>query len=117
MIRWSLLGVGAAWASAMLYEWLWTGGQSPWLLAMLAAGVFLAAAAFVYTPRRGRARVRPMVWFVLAAVAVALWYAALESTVEKGLSHVPMLPLYPILFLDFLASGCYTWWRRRGRRK
>lgn len=112
MLRWSLLGMGMAWAAGMLYEWLWTGGQSPWMLFSLAAGVFVGGALFVWQGGR-QLRVQPMVWFVLAALTVAFCQAALERAVARGLTHVTLLPMYPILFLDFLASGCYTWWKKR----
>lgn len=116
MLKWSLLGIGGAWASAMLYEWLWSGRQSMGLLLLLAAGVFLSVLLFASLQRRQPPQVEPMVWFILAAVAVALGYSALERTVENSLTHVPLLPMYPILFLDFFASGCYTWWKKRKRR-
>ena len=60
---------------------------------------------------------RPRLWFALAAVVCGAFLVALDRTVAKGLPYVPMLPMYPILFLDFLASGCYTWWRRRRKLK
>ena len=66
--------------------------------------------------RGGLARLLRPLSVLLAAVAVALGYSALERTVENSLTHVPLLPMYPILFLDFFASGCYTWWKKRKRR-
>lgn len=113
MLKWSFLGIGAAWGAAMLYEWLWSAMQSPKLLFLAAAGVFLGGVLFVQLRRRRSLRVQPMVWFILAAITAALFHSALERTVEEGLTHVPLLPMYPILFLDFFASGCYTWWRKR----
>lgn len=117
MLRWTFLGLCAAWAAGMLYEWMWTGGRSPWLLFSLAAGMFVGGVVFSQM-RRGKRMPDPkaMVWFILAALSVSMGYGALERTVEKGLSHVPMLPMYFILFLDFFVSGCYTWWKKWKRR-
>lgn len=115
MLKWSLLGMGAAWGAAMVYEWLWSGRQSPQLLLLAAAGLLLGSAAFVLLRRRRSPSMKPMVWFVLAAMTAAMLYTALGRTVEEGLTHVPLLPMYPILFLDFFVSGCYTWWKKRRR--
>ena len=123
MMKWSLLGVGAAWASAILYEYTWSGGrwngrQAPWQLFLLAAGVFLCGVAWSWVRSGWLPRTpRPRLWFALAAVVCGAFLVALDRTVAKGLPYVPMLPMYPILFLDFLASGCYTWWRRRRKLK
>ena len=60
---------------------------------------------------------RPMIWFLLAALMCALCYSALERTVQSGFSHVPLLPMYIVMFLDFLGSGAYGVWERIRRRK
>lgn len=118
MMKWSLLGMGAAWAAAMLYEYTWSGASSPWLLFLLAAGVFLCGAAWGWLRRkRLPPSPQPRLWFALAAVVCGVFFVVLDRTVQKGLPYVPMLPMYPILFLDFLASGCYTWWRQFQKRK
>ncbi len=47
----------------------------------------------------------------------ALCYSALERTVQSGFSHVPLLPMYIVMFLDFLGSGAYGVWERLKKRR
>lgn len=113
-MTWIYWGIGAAWAAAVVYEWMWSGQGALWLGYLLTGGVFMGAVVLMRQPwRRGVPKLKPRTWFTLAALACAFFMLAMDHTAEEGASHVPMLPLYLILFLDFLASGCYTWWKNR----
>lgn len=122
MLKWSCAALGLGWAASMIYEWAWGGGGIGRYITWAVVGLTLALGLMVAAiTRENRAVVRkeipPMIWFLLAAVVCALFYSALERTVQGGLSHVPMLPMYIVLFLDFLASGGYTWWRKLKRKR
>lgn len=122
MLKWSCAALGIGWAGSMIYEWAWSGGSLWQYITWAVVGLSLALGLMVAViTRENRAAVRreisPMVWFLLAALVCAMFYSALERTVQGGLSHVPMLPMYIVLFLDFLASGGYAWWGKLKRRK
>lgn len=118
MLKWSFLALGLGWAVSMIYEWMWSGGSLGQFIMWAVVGLTIALGLFVRSTgkeqRAGRPRnLSPMLWFLLAAITAAAFYSALERTAQGLFSHIPMLPLYFILFLDFFASGCYTWWRKR----
>lgn len=122
MLKWSCAALGIGWAGSMVYEWLWSGGDPGQYIAWAVVGLSIALGLMMAViTRENRAAVRkeisPMIWFLLAALVCAMLYSALERTVQGQLTHVPMLPMYIVLFLDFLGSGGYTWWKKLKRRK
>lgn len=122
MLKWSCAALGLGWVGSMVYEWLWNGGSLGRYIAWAVVGLSIALGLMLAViTRENRAVVRkepsPMIWFLMAALVCAMFYSALERTVAGQLSHVPMLPMYIVLFLDFLGSGGYTWWRKLRRRK
>jgi len=104
----------------MAYEWMWSGESAGGFFACGVVGLtaFLGLFIKVITQenRTGKRRdLSPMMWFLLAALTCALFYSVLERTAQGVLTHVPILPMYFILFVDFFASGCYTWWKKHRR--
>lgn len=116
MVKWTYLVGAVAWIASMIYEWMWSGGDIGGYIAGAVVGVTVLAGLFIRgitaEVQTKRQDPPPMIWFVLAALAVSLLYSMLERTANGTLTHVPMLPLYLILFLDFFVSGCYTWWKK-----
>ena len=113
MVKWTYLAGALAWAAATVYEWKWYGGSAV-SMACGAAGLIVFAGLFVWRLLRkdGRKDPQPMTWFLSAALTVTLFYSMLEKTANGTLTHIPMLPVYIILFLDFFLTGCYTWWKK-----
>lgn len=116
MVKWSYLAGAAAWTASMLYEWMWYGGSLGQYIAWALVGVTVLVGLFIRgITAEGQGKRRdppPMIWFVLAALTASLFYSMLERTANGSLTHIPVLPLYLILFLDFFATGCYTWWKK-----
>lgn len=122
MLKWSCAALGVGWVGSMAYEWAWSGGNLGQYITWAVVGLSLALGLMVAViTRENRAAVRreisPMVWFLLAALVCAMFYSALERTAQGQFTHIPMLPMYIVLFLDFLGSGGYTWWRKLKRKK
>ncbi|RKJ40281.1 hypothetical protein D7X94_09110 [Acutalibacter sp. 1XD8-33] len=117
MQKWSYLAAAVAWILSMIYEWMWNGGKIVQYLAWGAIGVTVLVGLMVRSATKGGSgrQVKAMEWFLLAALMVALFYSMVEHTAKQHLTHVPVLPLYLILFLDFFLSGCYTWWKKQKR--
>ena len=122
-MKWACAAIGLGWAASMVYEWAWGGEGLGHYLTLGVVGFTLALGLFMSAltkeRRAGKPKeIRPMIWFLLAALVFALFYSALERTVQGELTHVPMLPMYIVMFLDFLGSGAYVWWGKlKGRKK
>ena len=119
MYKWSFLAAAAAWVLSMQYEWLWNGGRIVQYLAWAVVGATVLLGLMVRSVSKedsGR-KPRPMEWFLLAALTAALFFAAVEHTAQGHLTHIPVLPMYIVLFLDFFLTGGYLWWQRLKRRK
>lgn len=114
MLKWTYLAAAAGWAASMVYEWMWDADGSGGYFAWGVIGVTVLGGLFIRGLARQGARKdpSPMIWFLLAALAAALFYSALERTAKGSLTHIPMLPMYLVLFVDFFTSGCYTWWKK-----
>ena len=122
MLKWTCAALGLGWAASMIYEWVWSGEGIGRYITLAVVGVTLCLGLFMSAltkERRGKGlrELRPMIWFLLAALMFALFYSSLERTVREGLTHVPLLPMHIVLFLDFLGSGAYVWWGKLKRRK
>lgn len=122
MLKWSCAALGVGWVGSMIYEWAWSGGNLGQYVTWAVVGLSLALGLMVAViTRENRAAVRreisPMVWFLLAALVCAMFYSALERTAQGQFTHIPMMPMYIVLFLDFLGSGGYIWWRKLKRKK
>lgn len=122
MLKWSCAALGVGWVGSMVYEWAWSGGNLGQYITWAVVGLSLALGLMVAViTRENRAAVRreisPMVWFLLAALVCAMFYSALERTAQGQFTHIPMMPMYIVLFLDFLGSGGYIWWRKLKRKK
>lgn len=122
MLKWSCAALGLGWAASMIYEWMWSGGSIgqyvAWAVVGLTAALGMMIAVITRENRAVKRReVPPMIWFLLAALCCAMFYSALERTVQGSLTHVPMLPMYMVLFADFFGSGCYTWWKKLKRKR
>lgn len=119
MVKWSYLAAALGWLLSMVYEGLWAGGPMGKYIGWGVIGATLLGALFIRALSPGRSRQRDpqaMVWFLLAALVCALFTMAVERVDLAQPPHVRLLPLYPILFLDFLAAGCYTWWKKLHRK-
>ena len=121
MLKWTCAALGLGWVASMIYEWAWGGGSLGQYITWAVVGVTLCLGLFMSALTKERrtgkpAEFRPIMWFLLAATIFALFYSALERTAQEQLTHVPMLPMYLVLFLDFLGSGDYVWWRRMKKR-
>ena len=78
MRKWSFLAAGLGWVLAVIYEWMWRGGSANAYLGAAVIGATVAVALFVRDSMSGDGdRTRPMIWFLLAALTAALFYAAL----------------------------------------
>ncbi len=120
MLKWTCAAIGLGWAASMIYEWAWGGEGLGRYITLGVVGITLALGLFMSALTRERTKpikVRPMIWFLLAALMCALFYSALERTVQGGLTHVPMLPMYIVLFIDFLGSGAYGLWKKAKKRR
>ena len=122
MLKWTCAALGLGWAASVIYEWAWSGEDLARYITLGVVGVTLCLGLFMSALTKERrtnkpAGPRPMIWFLLAALMCALCYSALERTVQSGFSHVPLLPMYIVMFLDFLWSGAYGVWERIRRRK
>lgn len=113
MVKWTYLAGALAWAVAAIYEWMWYGGSAVNIVCGV-AGLAVFAGLFIWRllHNDNRKDPQPMIWFLLAALTVTLFYSMLEKTANEMLTHIPMLPVYIILFLDFFLTGCYTWWKK-----
>lgn len=115
MLKWTYVALAIGWAGSMVYEWLWSGctGTGGYFT-LGAVGVTVLMGLFIRQAARRRRSKEPlsMLWFLSAAVVCALFYSALERTVQGQLTHVPFMPLYLALFADFFATGCYIGWKK-----
>lgn len=122
MLKWSCAALGLGWVASVVYEWMWSGGSLAQYITWGVVGLTGALGLLVAVATREnravkRQEISPMIWFLLAALMCALFYSALERTVEGQLTHVPMLPMYMVLFVDFFVSGWYTWWKKLKRKR
>lgn len=118
MAKWSYLVAAVAWTASMVYEWMWNGGKIVQYLAWAAIGITVLIGLLIRSVSKGDSgrQLRPMEWFLMAAVTAAMLYSGMDHMAKGQLTHIPLLPMYLILFLDFFASGCYTWWKRLKRK-
>lgn len=122
MLKWTCAALGLGWAASMIYEWAWAGEGLGQYITWAVVGITIAMGLFISMVtkehRTGKpVELRPMIWFMLAALICAMLYSALERTVQGQLTHVPMLPMYIVMFLDFLGSGAYASWKKIKRKK
>ncbi len=97
----------------MIYEWMWCKGELIQYVAWALIGVTVMGGLFIRACMSSKPDgTPPMIWFLLAALVCAMFYSALGRAGQYSPPHVRMMPMYPILFLDFFLSGCYTWWRK-----
>lgn len=106
--------IAVAWVAGMVYEGMWSGGEIGAYVGLGAVGLSILVGALVRSATKNQRNnePRPMEWFMLAALVVALFYLAVDKAALMDPPHVLLLPVYPILFLDFFLSGCYTWWKK-----
>ena len=117
MIKWSYLAVGAGWVLSLIYEWMWCGGKLAQYVGWGIVGITVMGGLFIRTMNKEHSDGKPqnlpaMIWFLLAALVCALFFAAVGRAEEAQPPHVQMMPMYFILFVDFLVTGCYTWWKK-----
>ncbi len=121
MAKWSYLAAGVAWTVSMIYEWMWCGGKLAQYVAWAVIGLTVMGGLFIRTMGKEHGEGTPqnlpaMVWFLLAALTCALFFAAVDRAAAVQPAHVQLMPMYLIMFVDFLATGCYTWWKKLGKR-
>lgn len=121
MLKWTCAALGLGWAASILYEgaWgAWSAGQYvSWT--MVGAAITLGLLLLILARERRTGKpwtLRPMEWFLMAALVVAMIYSGLEHTAKGELTHVPVLPMYIVLFVDFLGAGLHGWWRKDRKR-
>ena len=117
MSKWLYPGLALGWAVSMVYEWFHCGGRLiqyvawAFMVGTVLLGLFVRSCM-----REVNIEKEPpaMLWFLLAAAVCALFFkVGLGQAEYMNPPHVLALPMYPIMFLDFLAVGCYTWWKKR----
>lgn len=118
MLKFLYAGLALGWLASMIYEGAWDGDVTQYV-ALGAIGATVFGGLFIRNCMRdepaGR-RTPAMLWFLLAAaVCAAFFKLGLEQAVQADPPHVRALPMYVVMFLDFLGMGCYTWWRKRRR--